>query len=113
MHVAGNAVLATFLTVAINGSFKPTEGSEYVILTANSIDTTFLQYDHLTPGDHRIRVSNDADGEIGSFDLFDRVSGPGEYELVVGNYHAAPEPSLLSLSLLIPFMLRPRKHRSA
>jgi hypothetical protein len=109
VHVDGHATLSTFLTVPVAGSFIPATGSEYVILTANSIDITGIDYDHvLVNNEDRISVSND-DDVIGSFKLLDRLIGLNAEELVLSDFQPVPEPEFVLIALaLFPLARRPR-----
>lgn len=111
VYVDGAATLSTYLTVKVAGSYIPATGSEYVILTADSIDTTGIDYEHAFAepelADY-VSVSND-DGVIGSFQLIKRLMG-GKNELVLAHFSAVPEPSAALIVLgLVPLVRRPRR----
>jgi hypothetical protein len=108
--VQGSATLRPFLAVQVVGSYIPAEGSEYVILTAGSLDTNGIAFAPLPSVATRIMFEND-DGFIGSFALLDRLNEPsGDHELVLSDFAGVPEPSSLILALmLVPLTLRPRR----
>jgi hypothetical protein len=108
--VQAAATLKPFLTVQVAGSYIPAEGSEYVILTAGSLDRSGLAFAALPSDATRLMVEND-DGFIGSFQLIDRFDQPsGDYELVLANFSGVPEPSSLMVCLaLVPLAMRGRR----
>jgi hypothetical protein len=111
VHVDGDAILTTFFVAPVAGSFIPATGSEYVILTADTIDRSGIDFDHiLVNSQDRILISND-DGEIGSFELVDRSDGFGGKELVLSNFQPVPEPSIAGV-LLATLVLLKRSRRA-
>jgi hypothetical protein len=109
VHVDGDADLSTFLIVPVAGSFVPATGSEFVILTADAIDISGIDYDHVSVNNQdRISVGND-DGEIGSFVLLDRLGGISGEELVLSDFRPVPEPGPVSLLLLMCVSLGMRR----
>jgi hypothetical protein len=110
VHVDGNAVLTTFLVAPVAGSFIPATGSDYVILTATTLDSSGIEYDHIIVNSQdRVLISND-DGEIGSFELVDRLNGLGGEELVLSDFRPVPEP-VIGWALFLGSVLLSRRTR--